>query len=161
MMTFAGHIGISLIVAFFLNLNPLLTLIGGVLPDLDILLFFLGKSWNKAHRKLSHSLLVPVVLLILSLFFPILLPVLIGVIVHLFADMDSWGVPLFYPFVKREFSFFKMNHETGLNHPIDYIKVWFKNRGRKFYLEWALLVIGLILTWDYWIKLIVSVIQLS
>lgn len=163
MMLFAGHVGVALIIAYLLRINPLLTVIGAVIPDLDVLPFYLGMGFNKIHRKISHSFLVPVSIFLLSIPFPILLPIGIGVISHFITDLDHWGIPILYPFIKKEFSIIKVKHDDGNTYqsPGVVIKYWFSSRGWKFWLEWALLLIGVFLTLDYWLGLVISLVKID
>lgn len=154
MMIFAGHLGIALITAYLIRQDPLLLAIGGILPDLDAILSILGASFGKTHRKITHSLILPITTGVLSIWLPILIPITIGIIIHFITDMDHWGIPLLYPLKKEEYSLFKMDHTKNYKTTSDAIKEWFKNRDKKFYLEWALLIIGIILTKDYFINLI-------
>ncbi len=152
-MPFAGHAGIALITSWLLGINPLITLIGGVLPDLDVVLTMLGVNFNKAHRKITHSLLFIIILLPLLLT-PSGYPLIIGVITHLITDLDHWGLPLLYPLSNKHYSIMSINHSKNLSSTNEGIIKWFTNRGIKFWIEWALLIIGLILTRDYWLKLL-------
>lgn len=153
-MVFAGHVGVALIIAYLFRLNPLLAVIGGVLPDLDSILFFFGVKWTTAHRKITHSLLFLTPFVILSLFVPIAWALVAGLVTHLAMDLDHWGVPFLYPFIKREYSVMKIDHHLGneFDSPIDAIKEFFKTR--KAVIEFIILIVGVALTWDYWINLL-------
>lgn len=154
MMVFAGHVGIALILAYLFNLNPLLTTLGGVLPDLDAIFYFIGKSWVEAHRKVTHSIFLPLTLFIFSINIPYLFPVGVGVLIHFATDIDEWGLPLFFPFSNKRYTFFKKDNRVEHAGPVGFIKKWFRERGWTFYLEWMLLIIGIILNWDYLIGLL-------
>lgn len=153
-MVFAGHVGAALIIAYLFNLNPLLTTLGGVLPDLDAIFYFFGKSWVEAHRKVTHSLFLPLTLFMFSINIPYLLPVAVGTIIHFVTDIDQWGIPLFFPFSNKRYTFFKKSSKVEHMGPVDYIKKWFRERDWTFYLEWVLFGLGVYLNMDYLIGLL-------
>lgn len=92
--------------------------IAGVLPDLDILIFwvlyFAGFSYNEIHRTFMHTLFIPLIFLLLSLLTLnikinfkktkfnlgiIFLMIFIGSFLHLFLDAVLHGTIMpFYPF---------------------------------------------------------------
>ncbi len=155
MMIFAGHVGMALIAAFLFKLDPLLMVIGGVLPDFDVFLSFIGFKWGSVHRKFTHSLLFPALLFVFSFWFPVLIPVSVGVLVHFIGDLDHWGLPLFYPFSGKFYSLIKVNHHShNFKSALEGVINWFSNRGSMFWFEWSLFIIGFFLTIDYWINLI-------
>lgn len=153
MMPFAGHAGLSLITSLLTGFNPLLVLIGSVIPDLDSVVSFFGVSFNKVHRKITHSLLFLIMLLLSSIFVPLLLPIAIGVIIHLVADLDHCGVSLLYPFSKKRYSVLKINNKNEYDSVTKCLKAFFKQHYLKFVAEVALLVTGLMLSWGYWASL--------
>ena len=154
MMIFAGHTGIALIAAYLIKQDPLLMLIGGVMPDLDAILSILGANFGKTHRKITHSIILPIITGILSIWLPAFIPITIGVLIHFITDMDHWGIPLLYPIIKDEYSLIKIDHSKSYKTTKEAIKEWFKNRDAKFYIEWALLIIGIIINWGYIINIL-------
>jgi membrane-bound metal-dependent hydrolase YbcI (DUF457 family) len=152
MMPFAGHAGLALIVSSLTGLNPLLVVIGSLIPDFDSILSFFGASLSKVHRKGTHSLLFFIVLLFSSIFIPLLLPISIGVIVHLVADLDHWGLPLFYPFSRKRYSVLKVDQRNKHESVGGYLKDFFTKHYLKFLGEVTLLIVGLFLTWGYWMN---------
>jgi membrane-bound metal-dependent hydrolase YbcI (DUF457 family) len=155
MMVFAGHVGLALVFAYLLKLDPLLVLIGAVLPDFDALPSVFGIKFGKTHRKITHSLLIPLLLLFLSNWFPILMPLSVGLLIHLLGDLDHWGAPLLYPLSKKYYSIMPVNHSIkSYDSPIEGVIGWFNKRDLLFWIEWLMLITGLIITYDYWINLI-------
>ena len=144
MMTFAGHIGLALIVAYILRIDPVLTMAGAVLPDTDVVLSFFF-PFEKVHRKFTHSLLFLLIFGMLSFFFPVLFPVVIGIVTHFIADLDKWGLPLFWPLSSRHYSLTRISHKHNLSSPQEGVLAWFKRRGPEFWLEWLLLGSGIFL----------------
>ena len=160
MIPFAGHAGIALIIAFLLKTDPLITVIGSILPDLDSLTVLFKIKWTEGHRKITHSLLFLTPFIILSIINPLFTSLLIGVITHYISDLDSWGIPLLYPFSNKYYSIVKVNHSKSFDKPEKYINEFFKKRGLRFYIEWLLLIIGIILNWSYITNLIGAVLWL-
>lgn len=151
MIPFAGHAGTALIIAWLFNLDPLLVLIGSVLPDIDMILILFKTPWEKAHRKITHSLLFLLPFIILSLINPFFIPILIGLITHFITDLDHWGIPLFYPFNKKDYSIIKIKHnkKNSYSGPKHVLFSFFKKHDYKFWIEFALLAIGITLNWNY------------
>jgi len=154
MMPFAGHAGLSLVIAGLFNLNPLLVLIGGLIPDLDSLFVFFSPGFTKYHRKITHSLLFLNLILVSAVFFPIMIPIVIGLSAHYIVDLDHWGIPLFYPFSEKRYSVMKVTNKKAYDKGVDCVSDWFKKRGVGFWLEWILLGLGITLTWSYWVNLL-------
>jgi len=155
-MPFAGHAGAALIVAGLFGLNPLLVLLGSLIPDLDAVIQLFGVKWTSGHRKITHSLLFLNLFLVSAVFFPVMLPVAIGLVTHFVTDLDHWGLPLFYPFSSKCYSVMKVDHKRGNDYDSaeHCISEWFKRRDWKFYFEWGLLGLGIFLTWGYWVSLL-------
>lgn len=149
MITFAGHAGVALITAFLLGIDPLIALIGGFLPDVDSITFLLKIKWNKGHRKITHSLLFLAPFVILSFINPFFLPLAVGILTHYVTDLDYWGIPLFYPFTNKYYSINKVDHTKSFDSPDKYLKDFFKKRGKRFWIEWGLLAVGILLNRNY------------
>ena len=149
MIPFVGHAGVALIIAFLLRIDPLLTVIGSFIPDIDFVTSLLKVKWSKGHRRLTHSLLFITLFIVLSLVSPFFIPLAVGLATHYATDLDSWGIPLFYPFNNKYYSIKKINHGKSFENPQAYIKEFFRKRGLMFWIEWALLALGIILNWGY------------
>jgi membrane-bound metal-dependent hydrolase YbcI (DUF457 family) len=89
----------------------LIALAGALLPDLDIIIYFIfskfGYGFYDIHRTFSHSILIPVIFLLIGIFSikknkilsNIFLIISIGVFSHLVLDFIVAGkIELFYPF---------------------------------------------------------------
>ena len=141
-MMLLGHVGLALIFSKIFGTNPLLTALGGILPDFDSIGFFLGIKWSKIHRKFTHSLLFLLIVGLLSLIASPFFAISIGVISHFIGDLDRWGIPLFYPFYKSEISIMRMDHSNDGGTPYDFLKKWV--RSREMLIEAVLFLIGLL-----------------
>lgn len=134
-MDIISHAVLPYLLGRFLRMDRTLLaafVIGGVAPDLDVIIIWLAQIFPSpdlllVHRGITHSLIfgslmaLLAVLLIsrppgrdifrrwtaveLSLSWPVLLMALAGVILHLFLDyLTTKGVPLFYPLSTARFS---------------------------------------------------------
>lgn len=98
----AGHIGIPLILAYLLRLNPVVTILCGILPDLvDKPLWAMEVGGG---RYIGHTLLF---VFLVSVAFSLWkrkhgLAALVGGISHLLLDLDAL-VPWLYPFKEYDF----------------------------------------------------------
>lgn len=128
-----------------------------MLPDLDI---FWAKKLNSHHVTYWHSPLfwvaIFVVLYIINSLFNlfgnwILYLFVVQVILHLLFDFitgRTGGIPLLYPFVKREFSFSPLNKTQGNFSPsntgevIKFLKYYFTSKGQIMF-EMLLCVLGI------------------
>ncbi len=147
MMTFCGHIGAALITAGLLKLNPVLTIIGAVLPDLDILMCLTGRHWYDYHRKLTHSLLFLLAFIIPAFFYGFMTPISFGILSHLIIDSISYpGIMLLYPFSRKKFYILKSKQSKKFKEdtPIIAIKNWLYNT-KEILIESVILMIGLII----------------
>lgn len=92
--------------------------IGNIAPDLDVVTFLRGpKAFYKYHREVTHSLMGAAILWVLIsagiyFFTPLhdLLAIIgmvgAGIAGHLLLDsLTPWGLPLFYPFKSKKYSF--------------------------------------------------------
>lgn len=106
----AGHIGISLVLAYLMRLNLLVTVSCGILPDLlDKPLGIMGVGGG---RYVGHSLLF---IFLVSVVFSLWkrkygLAALVGGLSHLLLDIGGF-VPWFYPF--KEYSFIEEKFNLG------------------------------------------------
>lgn len=99
-----GHIGISLVLAYLMRLNPVVTVFCGILPDLvDKPLWIMGVGGG---RHVGHTLLFVILVSVMFFFWKRKygLAALVGGISHLLLDVNAL-VPWFYPFV--EYSFYE------------------------------------------------------
>jgi len=147
MMTFCGHIGVALITAGLFKLNPVLTIIGAVIPDLDILMSLTGRHWYDYHRKLTHSLLFLLAFIIPSFFYGFMIPISFGILSHIIIDsMSHSGVMLLYPFSRKKFRISKLKQSKKFKEdtPIMMIKNWLYNT-REILIESVILIIGLVM----------------
>jgi len=104
-----AHISLAFLLSLFFNLNPLPTILGSLLPDIDSPFTMIGRlfPWISyrlnekfGHRTLTHSWIPLSFLLIFYLIFQesFMLHFLIGYASHIFLDMlNKNGVMLFYP----------------------------------------------------------------
>jgi len=146
MMIFCGHIGVALIIAGLLKLDPIITLIGAVIPDLDALMFLTGKHWYKFHRKLTHSLLFLLAPLPFAGVPNIMIPLFFGILSHLIVDFIWYpGLRIFYPFSNKKYYIFDSIYSKWFKEdtPIIAIRNWF-HRPKWFFGELTILIIGAI-----------------
>jgi inner membrane protein len=106
-MTKKSHILIGFSFGLLFNVNPLLSMVGSLIPDIDIIWgrYFKNNFWF-SHRGFTHHFIIPLVLLFLAAFYEnlsfILLPISIGYFSHLFADLLTInGIPLFFSYYPR------------------------------------------------------------
>ncbi|MCM8774635.1 MAG: metal-dependent hydrolase [Candidatus Omnitrophica bacterium] len=113
--------------------------LGGLLPDIDIALFwilhFFGYSFDSVHRTFTHTLFFPLVFLLLGFIFwrvrirglgkhhlklhTIFLMIGLGVFIHLILDVTlSGGVRPLYPFI---FAGYGLNLVSLLPEPLEKI----------------------------------------
>jgi len=134
----------SIIPPLSFNLQTvILSMVFQMLPDLDI---FWAKKLNSHHITFFHSpsfwITVFVVFLFLNLItnlFPfwILYLYIVQIMSHLFFDFITGrtaGIPILYPFNKKEFSLFPLNKNQGnfkpftISKEIKFFKFYLKNR---------------------------------
>ena len=136
-----------------------------LLPDMDILW---AKNLSSHHESYFHAPIFWISLsLVLMLFSSItnLVPmwfayiVLIQTLSHLLFDYitaRTAGIPIFYPFVKKEYSLFPLNKKHGdfnqfsLKAQLDFLKLYSKNNVLLFF-EIILCVFGIIALIIYYI----------
>jgi len=129
-----------------------------VLPDLDI---FWAKKLNSHHVTYWHSPLFWIIIFIIlctanaifNLFGNwILYLFIVQVILHLLFDFitgRTGGIPLLYPFIKREFSFLPLDKMQGNFNPADikkvikFLKYYFTSKGQITF-EILLCILGII-----------------
>ncbi|MCX7870567.1 MAG: metal-dependent hydrolase [bacterium] len=106
-MTKKSHILVGFCFGLIFNVNPILSIIGALIPDLDIIWgkYFKNNFWL-SHRGFTHHFIIPLILLILSIVYKnlsfILLPISVGYFSHLLADLLTInGVPLFFSYYPR------------------------------------------------------------
>jgi inner membrane protein len=106
-MTKKSHILIGFSFGLLFNVNPLLSMAGSLIPDIDIIWgrYFKNNFWF-SHRGFTHHFIIPLFLLFLTMFYEnldfILLPVSIGYFSHLLADLLTInGLPLFFSYYPR------------------------------------------------------------
>jgi len=106
-MTKKSHILIGFSFGLLFNVNPLLSIVGSLIPDVDIIWgrYFKNNFWF-SHRGFTHHFIIPLVLLFLSAFYEnlsfMLLPISIGYFSHLLADLLTInGIPLFFSYYPR------------------------------------------------------------
>lgn len=135
MLAFPGHFGVGLIIAGLTGFNPLLVIIGSLLPDLDAIPVFFGFNYRRNHRTLLHNVFV------LSLTFLISLPLAVGYAFHLLVDLSTYpGIRLFHPFSKKEFFILRSNNKKYYN-PLSFMKDTMRNK-RYLAFEFAIALIG-------------------
>ena len=141
-----------LILRIFMEINPdiysksaifiILSVVFSNLPDIDILW---SKTLNEHHNSPLHA---PLFWIIISATMLIILPrlafltflMITNVLFHLFSDYltgRTAGIPLLFPFSKKEYSLKRLNKSKGNFHPInlkEYVKF------NKYYLKDKLLV---------------------
>jgi len=106
-MTKRSHILVGFCFGLIFNVNPLLSIVGSLIPDIDIIWgrYFKNNFWL-SHRGITHHFIIPLILLTLSTFYNelsfVLLPVSIGYFSHLLADLLTInGIPLFFSYYPR------------------------------------------------------------
>jgi len=106
-MTRKSHILIGFSFGLLFNVNPLLSIVGSLIPDIDIIWgrYFKNNFWF-SHRGFTHHFIIPLFLLFLAVFYEnlssILLPISIGYFSHLLADLLTInGIPLFFSYYPR------------------------------------------------------------
>jgi len=106
-MTKRSHILVGFCFGLIFNVNPLLSIVGSLIPDIDIIWgrYFKNNFWL-SHRGITHHFIIPLILLTLSTFYNelsfVLLPVSIGYLSHLLADLLTInGIPLFFSYYPR------------------------------------------------------------
>jgi len=106
-MTKKSHIFIGFSFGLLFNVNPLLSIVGSLIPDIDIIWgrYFKNNFWF-SHRGFTHHFIIPLFLLFSAMFYEnlgfILLPVSIGYFSHLLADLLTInGLPLFFSYYPR------------------------------------------------------------
>ncbi|MGC8815480.1 MAG: metal-dependent hydrolase [bacterium] len=106
-MTKRSHILVGFCFGLIFNVNPLLSIVGALIPDIDITWgkYFRNNFWL-SHRGFTHHFIIPLILLILSIFYNkfsfILLPISVGYFSHLLADLLTInGIPLFFSYYPR------------------------------------------------------------
>lgn len=105
-----GHIGLSLILAYLLKLNPVVTAFCGILPDIvDKLLYIMGIGGG---RYIGHTLLFTILVSIVFFLWKRKygFAALVGGILHLVLDLHAL-VPWFYPF--KEYDFYEGKFDLG------------------------------------------------
>jgi len=131
----------------------ILSMMFQMLPDLDI---FWAKKLNSHHITYFHSPLLWIIIFLIGLFSNslfnlfsnwILYLFIVQVISHLFFDFMTGrtaGIPIFYPFKKKEFSLFPLNKEQGNFRPFNPKE---EMTFFKYYLKSKIQVIFEILMW--------------
>ncbi|MGB9637767.1 MAG: metal-dependent hydrolase [bacterium] len=106
-MTKRSHILVGFCFGLIFNVNPLLSIVGALIPDIDITWgkYFRNNFWL-SHRGFTHHFIIPLILLVLSIFYNkfsfILLPISVGYFSHLLADLLTInGIPLFFSYYPR------------------------------------------------------------
>jgi hypothetical protein len=123
--------------------TALLSIVFHMLPDLDI---FWAKKINSHRITYWHAPLfwitIFIVLEIINFFYSLLpswiLPLfIIQVIFHLVFDFitaRTGGIPILFPFIKKEYSLFSLNKTQGNFYPLSFkgwwqfLKFYFKNK---------------------------------
>lgn len=129
-----------------------------ILPDLDI---FWAKKLNSHHVTYFHSplfwIIIFFILYLVNSFFNlfgnwVIYLYIIQVISHLLFDFitgRAGGIPLLYPFMKKEFSFLPLNKSEGNFRPsnikewIKFLKYYSTSRGQVAF-ELLLCVLGIV-----------------
>mgnify|MGYP001576431308 CR=1 FL=1 len=129
-----------------------------ILPDLDI---FRAKKLNSHHVTYFHSplfwIIIFTVLFVFNQFFSIvpiwlILLFIIQVLMHLFFDFMTGraaGIPLLYPFIKKEFSILPLNKNHGnfkpfsLKDEIKFLKYYLKSKSQILF-ELTVWILGII-----------------
>ncbi len=138
MLAFPGHFGVGLIFSRLADLNPLLVIIGSLLPDFDALPYFFGFDYRKNHRTFLHSMFIPLIIAFISI------PVAIGIMLHLLVDLTTYpGIKLFYPLSDKEFFIYKSSNKK-YDNPINFIKDIVKNK-RYLAFETSIFLLGVLL----------------
>lgn len=120
--------------------NALLGVVFVLLPDADVIVFYLLRSLRvkrfKDHRELFHYPLVYIGLgtVILLAFQPAWIPLFVAASLAQFLH-DSigigWGIPWLYPFSNRYFKFFYQYDLHRAKQPQKFMWVWSKSEQRE------------------------------
>ncbi len=94
------------------------------LPDLDFIIGIFTKDF-RLHRRYFHNVFVFALMVFAAGYFVGFLAALFFIGLHILLDLiDSEGVPLFYPFTKKNYLIYEVGHERKLPEKIFWDATW-------------------------------------